>query len=96
MDSEKYRAPVVCKNCGFSNYSNFPKGTQINEAPCPKCECKTLRQPNDVELSRINYLPENRGNRENKTNSGISYDFGNIGDLGDVFGDIFRNYPPKK
>lgn len=93
MNSEKYRAPVICKNCEFKNYSNFPKGTPISESPCPKCGCKALRQPGTFELDQINRLPENRGKYEN---SGVLYDFGDLGDLRDIFNNIFKEFPPKK
>jgi len=49
INIEKYRAPVVCNNCGFRDYAIFPKGTLIRENPCPNCKCKTLRQPNEFE-----------------------------------------------
>ncbi len=53
MNDDAYRAPAVCKNCGFQGYSDFPKGTPIEENQCPNCGCKTLRKPDGSELDKI-------------------------------------------
>jgi predicted nucleic-acid-binding Zn-ribbon protein len=51
MSDENYQKAVVCENCDFKGEANIPKGTPMQEAICPKCGNRTLREalPGEVD-----------------------------------------------
>lgn len=42
MNEEKYKAKVICGNCGFDEEIEIPKGTKIDDMECPHCGCQDL------------------------------------------------------
>jgi hypothetical protein len=37
-----YDVNFACRNCGETGKLNVPKGTKLEDMPCPICGCKTL------------------------------------------------------
>jgi Zn finger protein HypA/HybF involved in hydrogenase expression len=37
-----YRIEFMCRNCGEEGNLDIPKGTKLEDMPCPNCDCKTL------------------------------------------------------
>jgi predicted RNA-binding Zn-ribbon protein involved in translation (DUF1610 family) len=48
---ETYKVIISCSNCGLSKVEiEIPKGTPVNEAPCPQCGNATLVRIRNVAL----------------------------------------------
>jgi transcription elongation factor Elf1 len=41
-DAETYSTEFVCRNCDETGSIVLPKGTKLEDVPCPNCGCKTL------------------------------------------------------
>lgn len=41
-DYDSYSIEFVCRNCGTIGSVEIPKGTKLEDFPCPNCKCKTL------------------------------------------------------
>jgi hypothetical protein len=39
---ESYSIGFKCRNCGETGTLEVPKGTRVEDMPCPNCGCKTL------------------------------------------------------
>ena len=39
---EAYNIGFKCRNCGETGSLNIPKGTKVEDIPCPNCGVKTL------------------------------------------------------
>ena len=43
----RYKIRIICNNCDYKGYWEFPKGVRVSalkEEDCPKCGCDTLRK----------------------------------------------------
>lgn len=42
MGEDTYSIDFICRNCGTTGSINVPKGTKLENMPCPNCDCKAL------------------------------------------------------
>lgn len=59
MNEEKYKAMVICSNCGFDKEIEISKGTKIGDMNCPNCGCQDLKKKQVYERMQLRPRREN-------------------------------------
>lgn len=66
---EAYKIGFRCRNCGETGSLDVPKGTKVEDMPCPNCGCKTL----ELYAMKSKVFDVNDNVSENEDDSRLGY-----------------------